>query len=200
MRRWAPLIVVMALVLSVLGTTYLYSSSQPDVYTSRAVLSLSPRDANRVGADNLQLAASRYAAYLSSASTLRQVASDIGERPRLVSDSTAVRVQPATVNINIVVTMEEPARAATVANALASAALREGRVDPLVTVEVVVPGVVPLAPSGPRRSLIMIGGAGFALILAVVAAAALGYFRNSPTLGGDVPLRVATVRRREAVS
>jgi capsular polysaccharide biosynthesis protein len=195
-RRWAPLILVAALALAVVGTTYLYANSQPNVYSSRAVVSFSPRDAGRVGADNLQLASSRYVAYLSSGSTQRQVATDIGEEQTQVAKATQVRIQPATLNLEIVVTMRDAARAARISNALAAAALREARVDPLVTVELIVPAVVPRAPSGPKRSLIMIGGLGVALILSVVGVAALGYFRNSPTLGGDVPLRMPPVRRR----
>ena len=190
-----PLILVAALALTVLGTTALYVNSQPDVYTSRAILSLSPRD-NRFGSDNLELAASRYLAYLASSSTLRQVGEEIGERPAVLSRSTEVIVQPNTVNIAVSVTMTSRDRAARAANAVASLGLRRARGDKLVALELVVPGVIPKRPSGPPRRLIMIGGIGAALGLAVLAAAGLGYFRNSPALGGGVPLRVPPGWRR----
>jgi capsular polysaccharide biosynthesis protein len=198
MQRWAPLVLVLALGFSIVGTAFLYANGQPDVYTSRAVLTLSPRDPGTVGGDNLQLASARYAAYLSSASTMEQVAGDIGEPLAVLAEFTEVRVQPNTVNIEIVVTMPAPSRAAAIANVLASAGLRQGRADPLVTVDLVVPAVVARAPSGPNRRLIIIGGFGVALLLSVVSTAALGYFRNSPAFGGGAPLRVPPAwRRRE---
>jgi capsular polysaccharide biosynthesis protein len=194
--RLAPLILVLALAFVVVGTTYLYAHNQPDVYTSRAVLSLSPRDPGKVGADNLQLASARYTAYLASASTMEQVATDIGEPLQQVVDFTEVRVQPNTVNIEIVVTMRDGSRAAAIVNALAAAGLGQGRADPLVTVDLMVPGMIAKAPSGPNRRLIMIGGVGVALLMAGLAVAALGYFQNSASLGWTAPLRVA--RRADA--
>jgi hypothetical protein len=196
-QRFVPLILVAALALSVLGTVALYANSQPDVYTSRAILSLSPRD-TRFGSDNLELAASRYLAYLGSSSTLSQVGAEIGERPGVLANATEVIVQPATVNIAVSVTMPDRHRAARAANAVAALGLRQARSDRLVALELVVPGVIPKAPSGPPRRLLMIGGIGAALGLSVLAAAALGYFRDSPALGGGVPLRVPpTWRRRD---
>jgi capsular polysaccharide biosynthesis protein len=189
-NRFAPLLLVPALVVVVLGTVFLYAHGQPDVYTSRAVLSLSPRDPATVGGDNLQLAAARYTAYLASASTMEDVAAQIGESAQQVVDFTEVRVQPNTVNIEVVVTMRDQVRAATIVNALAAAGLAEGRVDPLVTVDLMVPGVVAKVPSGPNRRLILIGGFGVALMLGILAIAALGYLQNSATLTWSSPQRV----------
>jgi hypothetical protein len=190
-----PLILVAALALTVLGTVALYVNGQPDVYTSRAILTLSPRDTS-FGSDNLELAASRYLAYLSSPSTLSQVGAEIGERPSVLGKATEVLVQPATVNIVVSVTMPDRHRAARAANAVAALGLRQARADRLVALELVVPGVIPKAPSGPPRRLIMIGGLGAALGVSIIAVAALGYFRNSPALGGGVPLRVPPAWRR----
>jgi len=194
-QRFIPLILVAALALTVLGTVALYVNSQPDVYTSRAILSISPRD-TRFGSDNLELAASRYLVYLSSSSTLSQVGTEIGEQPAMLGEATEVIVQPGTVNITVSVTMPDRQRAARAANAVAALGLRQARGDKLVALELVVPGVIPRAPSGPPRRLIMIGGIGAALGLSIIAAAALGYFRNSPALGGGVPLRVPPAWRR----
>ncbi len=198
-QRFLPLILVAALSLTVLGTVALYANSRPDVYTSRAILSLSPRDI-RFGSDNLELAASRYLAYLSSSSTLTEVGAEIGERPSVLGGATEVIVQPATVNLVVIVTMPSRHRAARAANAVAALGLRQARADKLVALELVVPGVVAKAPSGPPRRLIMIGGLGAALGIAVLAAAALGYFRHSPALGGGVPVRVPPTWRRRRPS
>jgi capsular polysaccharide biosynthesis protein len=188
--RFAPLLLVAALGLIVVATSYLYAHGQPDVYTSRAVLTLSPRDPGKVGADNLQLASARYTAYLSSESTMEQVAADIGEPAGQLARFTDVKVQPNTVNIEIVVAMRDGPRAAAIVNALAAAGLGQGRVDPLVSVDLMVPGVIAKAPSGPNRRLILIGGAGLALLAAVLAIAALGYFQNAATLSWAAPQRV----------
>ena len=193
----APLLLVAALAFTVIGTVFLSVNREPDVYTSRAVLSLSPRDVNRVGADSLQLATSRYVAFLSAPSTLRQVAIGLGEPPSAVGSASEVVVQPNTVNLQVSVTMEDPAKAAAVANGIAAAGLRLAGTDGLVSMELVVPGVVPTVPSGPKRRLIMIGGVGAALALAVLAVAVLGYFRNAPTIRGVAdPVRLLARRSR----
>lgn len=198
-NRWAPLVLVLALGMCVIGTSFLYANSQSDVYSSRAVVSLSPRETISVGADNLQLAASRYEALLSSASTMTRIAERNGVDPTAMADATQVAIQPNTVNIEIVVTMADPTRAALLSNALAAAALVEGQTDSLMLVELVVPGVVADAPSGPPRQLIMLGGLGVALVLAVVAVTALGYFQNSPVFGSGPLIRVAFPGRTPSV-
>ncbi len=188
--RWAPLILVLAVACCAVATTALYVNGQPDVYTSSAVVSLSPRDTLRVGADNLSLAASRYVASLSAPTTLAAVAKQIGESPEDVAAGTEVLIQPNTVNIQIKVTLEQPERTALIANAIAAEGVRRSRTDGLVYTELVVPAVVPAAPSGPRRKLILLGGAGAAAGLSVLAIAALGYFRDASILGGPDTVRI----------
>jgi capsular polysaccharide biosynthesis protein len=190
-NRLAPLILIVALAFVVVGTTYLYANTQPDVYTSRAVLTISPRNPDAVGGDNLQLACARYAAYLGSDQALSRVAAGLGETAEQVVGVTQVTVQPNTINIEIVVTMRDAARAASIVNALASTGVGRGRIDPLVTVDLIVPGLQASEPTGPNRGLMMIVGVALALFLALLGIAALGYFQNWPGLSGGTPIRVA---------
>lgn len=191
--RWAPLLLVAALAAGVVGTTFLYVNGRPAVYAGRAVVSLSPRGGDGpVGADNLELAASRYQAYLSSPANLERVAAQLGEDPTALRSATRVTVQPNTVTIAVVVTLRDPTRAAQAANAVAATGLRQARSDRLVSMELVAPAVVPQQPSGPNRRLAMLVGLGAALGLAVLALGVLGYFRSAArALGaGPDPLRV----------
>ena len=189
-NRLAPLILILALAFVVVGTTYLYANSQPDVYTSRAVLTISPRNPETVGGDNLTLAAARYAASLGSEQTLGRVAADLGEPIEQVIGHTTVQVQPATINIEIVVTLRDRDRAASIVNAVAASGVSSSRIDPLVAMDLMVPAVSTEQPSGPNRRLMLIGGAGFALLLALLGIAALGYFQNSPALAATTPIRI----------
>ena len=177
MNRGSPLALVIALVLCLVATTVGFVHSQPDTYTSTAVLSLSPRDTGEVGSDDLTLAASRYVAYLSAPATLDSVATELGIRPGTVAKSTKVVQQPATVSLRISVSGPGAQEGAEIANALARAGVRQSVDDTQVVVDLIVPAVVPVAPSGPpRRLLYLVGGAG-ALCLGVLAVLALGYAR-----------------------
>jgi capsular polysaccharide biosynthesis protein len=190
-NRLAPLILILALAFVVVGTTYLYANGQPDVYTSKAVLTMSPRNPLTVGGDNLTLAAARYAASLGSEQTLGRVAADLGEPMEQVIANTTVVVQPATINIEIAVTLRDRDRAASIVNAVASAGVASSRIDPLVSLDLIVPAVTVEAPGGPNRRLMLIGGSGFALLLALLGIAALGYFQNSPGLAAaGAPIRI----------
>jgi uncharacterized protein involved in exopolysaccharide biosynthesis len=186
-----PVALVAAVVLAALGLAAGYVQSRPDVYTSTAVVSLSPKDAAKIGADNLELAASRYTAYLSAPATLATVAGRIGERPADVAAGTRVEVQPNTVNIQIRATSRDPERAAQVSNTLAAEGIRVSATDGLVSAALVVPAVVASGPSGPRRALIVLGGTGVGAGVAVLLLAALGYFRDAEVLGGGEPVRLA---------
>ncbi|TQS45498.1 hypothetical protein [Cryptosporangium phraense] len=179
MNRGSPFALVVALILCLAATTVGYVRAQPDMYTSTAVLSLSPRDPGEVGSDDLTLATSRYVAYLSAPATLDDVATVLGERPSAVAKSTTVAQQPATVNIRVVVSGPDAEAGADVANALARAGVRQSVDDPQVVAELIVPAMVPVAPSGPPRTLLyLVGGVG-ALCLGILAVLALGYFRRS---------------------
>ncbi|SHN46359.1 hypothetical protein [Cryptosporangium aurantiacum] len=177
MNRGSPLALVVALVVCLAATSVGYVHAQPDTYTSTAVLSLSPRDTGEVGSDDLTLAASRYVAYLSAPATLEGVATTLGLRRGVVAKSAHVVQQPATVSLRISVTGPDATGGAEVANALARAGVRQSVDDPQVIADLIVPAVVPVAPSGPpRRMLYLVGGSG-ALCLGVLAILALGYLR-----------------------
>jgi capsular polysaccharide biosynthesis protein len=177
MKRGSPLALVVALVLCVAATVAGYIHAQPDSYTSTAVLTLSPRDPTEIGSDDLTLAAARYVAYLSAPATQDHVAGELGEPPASVTKSTTVIQQPATVNLRIQVVGTAPEDGAQIANALAVAGVRESVDDTQVVADLIVPAVVPVAPSGPpRRLLFLLGGLG-ALCLGVLAVLLLGYLR-----------------------
>lgn len=177
MNRGSPLALVVALVLCLAATTVGYVHAQPDAYTSTAVLSLSPRDPIEVGSDDLTLATSRYVAYLSAPATLDAVATSLGVHPETATKSTKVVQQPATVNLRISVTGPGARDGAEIANALARAGVRQSVDDSQVVVDLIVPAVVPVAPSGPPRTLLsLVSGAGV-LCVAVLAVLALGYAR-----------------------
>lgn len=185
MNRGSPLALVVALVLCLAATTAGYVHSQPDAYTSTAVLSLSPRDPAEVGSDDLTLATSRYVAYLAAPATLDAVAASLGIRPGTVAKSTKVVQQPATVSLRISVTGPTAQDGAEIANALARAGVRQSVDDGQVVVDLVVPAVVPVAPSGPPRKLLyLVGGAGV-LCLGILAVLALGYARPRQRPAGE---------------
>ena len=178
MNRGSPLALVVALVVCLAATAVGYVHAQPDTYTSTAILSLSPRDTAEVGSDDLTLAASRYVAYLSAPATTGAVAASVGVRPATVAKSTLVAQQPATVNLRISVSGPDAQDGAAIANALARAGVRESVEDPQTVADLVVPAVVPSAPSGPPRRLLYLAGGGGALCLGVLAVLALGYLRR----------------------
>ena len=180
MNRGSPLALVIALMLCLAATVAGYVQAQPDSYTSTAVLSLSPRDPGEIGSDDLMLAASRYVAYLSAPATSNQIAASLGESPAAVARTTRVIQQPATVNLRISVVGVAPRDGAEIANALAAAGVRLSVDDLQVVADLIVPAVVPIAPSGPpRRLLVLLGGVG-ALCVGVLAVLALGYLREIP--------------------
>ncbi len=192
--RWAPIFLVVALMVATVGTAVLYAGSQSDVYSSRAIVALTPRNPAGFGATNLRLAATRYSALLASDQTWREVSRSTGFSPDAVAEATEVSVQPNTVTITITVTLAQADRAAAVANAIATAGLRQSRSDELVLVELVAPGVTPTSASGPNRRLIVLGGLGMAVVVGAVAMVALGFFRNSATLSGALPRQVFAQR------
>ncbi|MFG1921139.1 hypothetical protein [Cryptosporangium sp. NPDC048952] len=187
MNRGSPLALVVALVLCLGVTTVGYVHSQPDAYTSTAVLSLSPRDPGEVGSDDLTLATSRYVAYLSAPATLEALSRSLGIRPGTTAKSAKVVQQPGTVSLRISVTGPDAQDGAEIANALARAGVRQSVDDSQVVVDLIVPAVVPSAPSGPPRKLLyLVSGAGV-LCLAILAVLALGYARQrGPREVGEV--------------
>jgi uncharacterized protein involved in exopolysaccharide biosynthesis len=197
MHRGSPLALVVALMLCVGATVAGYVNAQPDTYTSTAVLSLSPRDPAETGSDDLALAASRYVAYLAAPATQNKIGATLGERPGEVPEATTVMQQPATVNLRISVVGTAPESGAEIANALAAAGVRASVDDSQVVADVVVPAVVPVAPSGPQRRLLLLVGGAVALCLGVVAWLALGYLRPRLEVSSDA---TASSPRSSAVS
>lgn len=175
-RRWAriwPALLVLALTGCLFGTAALFVRSQPDTYTSTAVLSLLPRDPVQVGSDDLLLATSRYVAYLAAPATRDRVGIAVGYDAANPAGKITVLQQPGTVNIEVTVTGRLDQAAASMANALAAEGVRASVVDAQVEVQLIVPAVVAAFPSGPPRKLLLLGGAGAALLVALFSAIAL---------------------------
>ena len=103
--RWATAFLVIGLMVATVSTAALYATSKSDVYSSNAIIALTPRKPAAFGATNLRLAATRYVALLSSAQTMRSVAASTGIAYRKVVGATKVSVQPNTVTIEITTTL-----------------------------------------------------------------------------------------------
>ncbi len=165
LRRVLPGILVAAAVL--LGALS-YAESRPDQYTSVAIVTFSPRVDRPVSADTLQVLAAKYVSYLSSPATQRRIAEETGADPRTIRDALDAEIPPATASLSVSMTLPDPDRATTLANALASAAARESIDDVNLRAEILAPAVVPREPSGPARLLIALAG-----VLAALAAGVL---------------------------
>lgn len=172
--RLVPGLLVAGAVLA--GVVY-YVDTRPDEYTSVAIVTFSPRVDRPTGADTLQVLAAKYVAFLSSPATQRRVSDEIGVDARTIRDSLQAEIPPATASLSVSVTMTDPETATRLANALASVAARESIDDVNLRAEILAPAVVPLAPSGPPRTLIAAAGAGFAVAAGVFVVMALERIR-----------------------
>ncbi len=188
--QWLPGLLV---ALAVLAASAAWVGSLPDRYTSTTVVSFAPRVDRPSGADTLQVLASKYVAYLSSPATLRAVGESTGEDPLLLQEAVRAEIAPATVNLTVAATLEDPSRAASVANAFAAAAAAESIDDANLRAEVLTPAVEPLGPSGPPRALLLAVGAAVAAGAGLLVAVVLSALRGAATR------RPATARTRRAL-
>jgi len=173
-----------------------YVVSLPDQYTSTTVVSFAPRVDRPSGADTLQVLASKYVAFLSSPATLRSVAASTGEDARELQDAVRAEIAPATVNLTVSATLDDPARAASTANAFAAAAAAESIDDANLRADVLTPAVEPLGPSGPPRTLMLAVASVAGLGAGLLVGAALAGVRRA-ALRGRAPEDLEARERRE---
>ncbi len=165
--RWKLLLLFVApLVIGVAA----YAQRLPDQYQGEAVVAIAPPPNSSVSTDIVTIVGPKYVAYITARATIRNMA------PRLrVSEGTlegaidAVLV-PDTGNITITVTLGNPGKAASVANAFADDLVAYSKSDTSVVAQVVAPAVPPRGPSGPPRRLMEVAALLVGLVVAVTLA------------------------------
>ncbi|PKW26715.1 hypothetical protein [Phycicoccus duodecadis] len=164
---------LLALVVAIVGQVY--AAGLPDQYTAQSVVLFGSRPTENgsiASSDSVQAAAAGYVAYLSAPSTLREVADGIGESPAVLKDGLTVTQLPATGTIRIDFETTDPDRAARASNALATSMAARTVSDPVVYGQVLARAAVPLQPSGPPRTILLVATILVALLLGAGAATA----------------------------
>jgi Mrp family chromosome partitioning ATPase/capsular polysaccharide biosynthesis protein len=174
-RRW--LLIAMVALSLVVGAT-IYAERQPEQYETSAIVAVIPRQEGR--ADDVRVAAPRYASYITAAATINRVAGQLGEDPGELQQRMNATIVPDTGNITVTVRHTEPRRAQAAANALAAQLRRASAGDRLLVVELVAPAVLPTSPAGPPRRLIEASALAVGLLLGVGLAALVDATRRGP--------------------
>jgi uncharacterized protein involved in exopolysaccharide biosynthesis len=190
-RGWIFFVVAAVAVVAGVGV---YLQGQPQVYTSSAVVALTPKGPRPVSAAVVTLTAPRYVAYATSPFALRKAAEQLKLDPAVASRAVVVTMAAATANVTITATMRDGKTAMRTVNEVAALILERATGDPILTAQVESYGVVPGAPSGPHRRAIL--GAGVLAGLALGALLWLGverYLRRRRTtrVRGVIPLSSA---------
>ena len=153
-RRWKLAVLITAGVF--LGAVA-YVETLANEYQGRAIVAFAPKaiqDQAPPSADTVRLIVPAYSAYVTSPTTIDDVAEQVNVDPDDLADGVDATVATDTGNLTISVTLRRSRPAARAANALAEAAVEFSADDELVGGEVVVEATVPSAPSGPPRRLI----------------------------------------------
>jgi hypothetical protein len=167
--RWrrSPALVA-AVVFAVLGLLALGLVQRlPTTYAARAVVTVLPRPDAQVGADTVQLVGQKYAVLATSPDVLTAAAEATGEQADLHT-ATSAALAAGTGNLDVTVTLDDPARAARAANTIAGLLIRDARQDQLVTGELTARATPGDAETRPPRMLLR----GVALVAAALAATA----------------------------
>ncbi len=167
--RWRWKLLLLVVVPLVAGAAF-YAERLPNQYEAQAVVTVEPRpDLPTVGADIVAIDGPKYVAYITAPATVRRLAPQLGESESDLESAVEASLAATTGNITITVTLEDPERAAAVAQAFADDLVTFSRRDPVVTAQLIAPPVVPDSPSGPPRRLME----GAALLVAVLVGVAL---------------------------
>jgi succinoglycan biosynthesis transport protein ExoP len=153
-RRWK---LAALITLGVFLGAVVYVETMPNDYQGRSVVAFAPKaiqDSAPPSADTVRLIVPAYSAYVTSPSTIDDVAGEVGLDPDELEDGLDAAVATDTGNLTITVTLERPRPAAEAANALAEAAVDFSADDELIGGEIVVSAPVPTGPSGPPRRLL----------------------------------------------
>ena len=174
-RRWLLFVVV---AVPIVAGTFIYATQLPDEYEGESVVAFAPKTDDARGSDTLRIVIARYAVIATSPATLDGLAPAFAGYDRdELEDALDVTVPAESANVRIVVTLEDAADAAAIANAVASAVVDNATSDDkLYEGTVVRAAQVATRASGPPRLLIEFAGvlgAVFAGLLAIGIARAV---------------------------
>jgi polysaccharide biosynthesis transport protein len=175
-RRWR---LILTVTLSLVVGAALYAERQPLQYEASAIVAVIPRQEG--GADDVRVAAPRYASYITAAATINRVAGQLGEDPGGLQHRVSATIVPDTGNITVTVRHTDPRRAQAAANALAGQLRRASAADRLLMVQSVAPAVLPTSPAGPSRRLIEAAALVVGLLLGVGLASLVDAARRRPS-------------------
>jgi succinoglycan biosynthesis transport protein ExoP len=176
--RWRWKLLLLVVVPLVAGATF-YTQRLPNTYEAQAVVTVEPRPTlPSVGADIVSIDGPKYVAYITAPATIRRLASQVHESASDLDSAVAASLASTTGNITITATLGDPRRAAAVAQTFAEDLVSFSRIDPVVTVQLIAPPVVPDSPSGPPRRLME--GAAFLVALLLGVALTVGVERSRP--------------------
>jgi uncharacterized protein involved in exopolysaccharide biosynthesis len=142
-----------------------WALSRPALYTSNAVVAVTPKASKPVSAGVVLLAAPRYVAYGTSPYVLRTIGEAAGIPAADLQKGTIVTMAAATTNISIAVTLDDPDRAAKVADLIASEIVERTSADAILDAQVLSTATVSSSPAGPHP-LVLVGAGGAAALLA----------------------------------
>jgi succinoglycan biosynthesis transport protein ExoP len=167
--RWRWKSILLLAVLFTAGASF-YVESLPSQYDGTALVAVGPRpDVPNATGDATRVVSPKYVAYATARSTIERVAPSIGEDPETLEESIDAKVATDTGNVEIVVRLPSPERAAIAANAFAREVLAYSRLDPLLRGQLVATAVPDDEPAAPPRRLLEAAAAFIGLLLAVGA-------------------------------
>jgi capsular exopolysaccharide synthesis family protein len=166
-RRW---LLALLIAVPMFAGAVVYAQSLPDTYQAEAVVAFTPKADVNIGGDTIRIVLPKYVAAVTSARTVRRVASDTGLSAHTLGGAVDASIPADTTNLVIRVELEDPTDAARAATGLAAEVLVNASTDQLLTADVVSPATVPRNPSGPRRKLIDAVGLLLAVLFGVLAA------------------------------
>jgi capsular exopolysaccharide synthesis family protein len=203
--RWRPMLLIA--VLFALGST-VYVESLPPEYDGNALLSIAPRPtASDASGNVVRVVGPKYAEYVKARSTIRAVATQLGEDFEELEDATSSNIVTDTGNVTIRVRLGSPERAARAANAFARQTVRFSARDPLLSASIVAPALPDDEVAAPPRRILEAAAIFIGLLIGIVASLLLERGRprlrswrdlartsGYPVLGRIPPLR--SLKRR----
>ena len=168
--RWRWKLVVLFAIPLLAGVVF-YAESLPLEWEGEAIITVAPRpELEGISPSQVTVGAPKYVAYITAASTIRNVAPTIGEDPSVIEKAIDATLAADTGDITITMTLPSPERAMVAANTFARETVRFSVTDPLLSAAIVAPAALPGQASGPPKRLIEAAGLLVGLILGVAAA------------------------------
>ncbi len=170
-NRWK---LVVGVTLGVVVGAGIYVYSLPTEYDAEAIVAISPRPTvPGSSSDFVRILGPKYVSYISARSTVDQVAATLGEDPDTLADALNADLARDTGTVTIVARRQVPSVAARDANAFADKLVEFGRLDKLMTAQLVAPALPPTQPAAPQRKLLMAAALVLGLLLATGVAVLL---------------------------